>query len=319
MRLHSLLFIGMVSLFFVLIFSFSGYCQYREYYIYGTVVDADNQPVTGVEINLQDINTSRSYKISTDKKGQYKIVGLPHGIYQVTISKEGYKTQTTEWNFSTPQDRIQKVEIEPIVMATEEQIQKVERAKQAQEDFNEATRKVQQGDFDGAIDILKNVIQENQQDANAYYLLGISYLKKKMLPEAIEALTRTTELVPSFAPAYHQIGAAYGEKGEEDKTIEFYDKALELNPMSPDSLYNKGLILFEQNRVPEALTLFERAIKVNPDDPEFLEMAGRCSIHQGDFARAIDYLEKAKGLYKGQEKIEFLEQLITKLKEQIKK
>ncbi len=44
-------------------------------------------------------------------------------------------------------------------------------------------------------------------------------------------------------------------------------------------------------------------------------MAGRCRIHQGDYAQAIEYLEKAKQRNSDQEKIKFLEDLIGKLKQ----
>ncbi len=315
MRVKSFLLPGILLLFFCLVFTAPGFSQYREYYVYGKVVDTDNKPLAKVEIRLQDTNTSRSYKVITNKKGDFKLVGIPHGIYQATIKKEGYKTVTAEWNFASPQDRIQKVEIETIVMVSEEQILRVERAKQAQAEFNEATAKVQQGDFEGAITILKKMIEDNPEDANAYYLLGISYLKKGMLPEAAKALTRTLVLFPKFAGAYHHIGLISKEQKELEKAIQYYEKALELEPKRVDSLYNIGLILFELNRIPEASSYLERALVINPDDAEILEMAGRCRIHQGDYAQAIEYLEKAKQRNSDQEKIKFLEDLIGKLKQ----
>jgi tetratricopeptide (TPR) repeat protein len=73
------------------------------------------------------------------------------------------------------------------------------------------------------------------------------------------------------------------------------------------------------NRVDEALPRFEKALSIKPDDPAYLEMAGRCYIHQANFEKAIEYLEKAKAGYTDEEKIKFLDGLIVKLKEQIKK
>jgi len=318
MRYKALMSLWMTALFIAMIYALPALCQYREYHIFGKVVDTSNHPISKVEILLKDIKTSRNYRISTDKEGKFKLVGLPHGIYQVTIKKEGYKTKTDEWNFETPQDRMQKVEIQTIVLVTEEQIQEIQRAKQAQADFGEATEKIRQGDFDGAIIILKKMVTDNPEDANAYYLLGISYLKKKTLPEAIGALTRTTELSPSFAGSYHQLGLCYQKQRELDKALQCYEKALELDPNNVDSWYNRGLILFEMNRIAEALTNFENALELKPDDPEFLELAGRCYIHQEDYTKAIEYLEKAKDAYSDEEKVKFLDQLITKLKEQKK-
>jgi tetratricopeptide (TPR) repeat protein len=282
-------------------------------------VDTNDQPIPKVEIFLRDLKTSGRYKITTNKKGEFKLVGLPHGIYKVTIQKDGYETKMDEWNFETPQERMQKVELQTIVMVSEEQIKTMERTKQAQADFKEASGKIRQGDFDGAIIILKNMIADNPEDANAHYLLGISYLKKKMLPEAVEALTRTTELIPSFAGAYLHLGISYREQKELEKALQYYEKAIELEPSSVESLYNGGLILFELNRVPEALTYFEKTLELRPADPEFLEMAGRCYIHQGDFPKAIEYLELAREKHLDPGKKEFLDGLIERLKEQVKK
>ncbi|MFP4081383.1 MAG: tetratricopeptide repeat protein [Candidatus Aminicenantes bacterium] len=303
-------------LFVGITFYIPGFSQYREYYIYGKIVDTENKPLSDVEIFLRDIKSSRSYRVTTDEKGEYRLVGLPHGVYGVTIQKEGYQTRTDEWNFSTPQDRMQKVEVSTVVMVTEKQIQEMERAEEAEAELDRATQKLRQGDIDGAVEILTRMIDRNPEDANAHYLLGISYLKKEMISEAIRELTKTTELSPSFPGAYHQLGLCYQRKNEPEKALQFYEKALELEPESTESRYNAGLILFEMKRVPEALSRFEKALEIRPDEPEFLEMAGRCHIHQGNLDQAIQYLEKAKQAYSDQQKTGFLEELIKKLKEQ---
>jgi len=319
MRYRAFLSLCFVCLYICQVFVIPVLSQYREYYIYGKIVDTNNQPIPKVEIFLRDLKTSGSYKISTNKKGEFKLVGLPHGIYEVTIQKDGYETKIDEWNFETPQERMQKVELQTIVMVTVNQTQEFKRAKQAQSDFNEATEKIRQGGFEGALIILEKMKEENPEDANAHYLLGIVYLRKMMLPEAIEALTKTTELSPSFAGAYHELGLCYQQQKEFEKALQYYEKAIELEPNSVESIYNRGLILFELNRVPEALTYFEKALELRPDDPEFLEMAGRCYIHQGDFPKAIEYLEGARDKHIDPEKKEFLDGLIERLKEQIKK
>jgi tetratricopeptide (TPR) repeat protein len=95
---------------------------------------------------------------------------------------------------------------------------------------------------------------------------------------------------------------------------------MELDPQNPDGPYNSGLILFGLNRIEEALALFEKALGLRPHDPAYLEMAGRCYINKADFAKAIEYLEKAKtGYAADQERVKFLDDLIAKLKEQVKK
>jgi tetratricopeptide (TPR) repeat protein len=293
--------------------------QYREYFIYGKVLDPQKNPIAGVEIRLQDVNTSRSYNIKSNKEGEFKFVGLPHGVYKVVFKKEGYATKEDEWKFETPQDRMQKVEVPAVVLVSQAQIQEVERLKEMQSEVKEAAEKIKQKDFDGAISLSKKVLEKNPKDPNALYLIGISYARKKMYAEAGDSLTQVTQLNPNFPPAYFELGVCYQQQNELNKALEYYQKTLDLDTANVDSAYNSGLILFGQNRVDEALARFEKALSLKPDDPAFLEMAGRCYIHQANFQKAIDYLEKAKTGYADPEKTKFLDELITKLKEQIKK
>jgi len=303
---------------FLLVFVSSGIGQYREYYIFGRVVDSEKKPIAGVEIYLRDEATSRSYKTRTDKKGEFKLAGLPHGLYRATVSKDGYQPLEDNWDLQMPQERMQKVEIPTLILATVKQIQELEMAREAKAEFDEATEKIRKGDFDGAAALLVQMLARNPDDANTRYLRGMVFFKQNRLEEAAVEFSRTAELAPSFAGAYHQLGLIHQEWGEREKALEHYHKAAELDPQNAESLYNAGLILFEMSRIPEALKVFEKALTIRPDDPELLEMAGRCAIHQRDYAKAIDYLERAKKGYSSKEKIEFLENLLAKLRELLK-
>ena len=310
---------GTFILLISLILALPGSGQYREYYLYGKVVDTQKNPLEGVEIALRDVETSRSYSIKTNKNGEFKFAGLPHGIYKVVFKKEGYAVKEDEWKFETPQDRIQKAEIPLVTLVTQTQVQEQERLKEMQGEVKEAAEKIREKDFDGAILLLKGVLDKNPKDSNALYLIGMSYARKQMYPEAIDALTQVTQLSPKFPPAYFELAVCYQQQKDFEKALEYYQKTLDLDPNNPDAAYNSGLILFGLNRIDEALASFEKALSLRPDDPAYLEMAGRCYINQANFEKAIEYLEKAKAGYTDQEKLKFLDDLIAKLKEQIKK
>jgi tetratricopeptide (TPR) repeat protein len=312
-------FFGTFILLISLILALPGSGQYREYYLYGKVVDTQKNPLEGVEIALRDVETSRSYSIKTNKNGEFKFAGLPHGIYKVVFKKEGYAVKEDEWKFETPQDRIQKAEIPLVTLVTQTQVQEQERLKEMQGEVKEAAEKIREKDFDGAILLLKGVLDKNPKDSNALYLIGMSYARKQMYPEAIDALTLVTQLSPKFPPAYFELAVCYQQQKDFEKALEYYQKTLDLDPNNPDAAYNSGLILFGLNRIDEALASFEKALSLRPDDPAYLEMAGRCYINQANFEKAIEYLEKAKAGYTDQEKLKFLDDLIAKLKEQIKK
>jgi len=310
---------GAAALFAVLFLAGPAFGQYREYYIVGKVVDPQKNPVEGVEITLRDTVSSRSFSMKTKKGGEFKFVGLPRGDYKVVFKKDGYAVKEDEWKLLTPQAKMEKVEIPPVVMATEELVKQVERLKEAEAGVKSGADKIRLGDYDGALAALKTVLEKNPDDPNALYLSGMAYLRKDMVPEASAAFLKVTELSPKFAAAHYQLGVCYQRQGQPEKALEAYQKSIDLEPSNSDVLYNTGLVLFGLGRIDEALPRFEQALVQRPDDPAYLEMAGRCYINKADFPKAVDYLEKAKAGTTDPDRIKFLEELIATLKAQIKK
>jgi len=312
-RIFSLFVLGMGL---ILILPGSG--QFREYYVFGKVLDTQKNPLEGVEITVRDVLSNRSYTIKTKKDGEFKFVGLPHATYKVVFKKEGYAVKEDEWKLATPQDTMQKIEMPAVVLPSQAQVEEAGRLKEMEGQVKEAFEKIRQKDYEGSIVILKEVLAKDPKDTNAIYLIGLSYSKKQMYAEAIAALTQVVQLVPKFPPAYFELAICYQNQGEKEKALEYFQKTLELDANNPDAAYNAGLILFGLNRVDEALANFEKALKAKPGDPEYLEMAGRCYINQGNYAKAIEYLEQVKSVLTDPERIKFLDDLIAKLKEQIK-
>ncbi len=292
--------------------------QYREYYFHGKVLDTDKKPLVGVEIVLKDIATDRKYEISTNKDGEFKFAGLPHGKYKVTFKKEGFAPKEDEWKFEQSQDRMQKVEIPTVTLVSQVLVEKTMALKNMEAEIKSAAEKLRTKDFDGAIAQLKAFLEKNPKDSNALYYLGIAYSRKGMYTEAQAALTQVVQEVPQFPPVYFELGICYQRLDQPEKALEAYKKSVELAPTNPDSAYNAGLILFGLSKVDEARVYFEKALALRPSDPDILDMLGRCAINAGEFAKAVDYLEKAKALVTDPEKIKFYDALIAKAKEQIK-
>jgi len=293
--------------------------QYREYHISGKVVDPQKAPLEGVLISLREVETSRSYSMKTNKKGEFKFVGLPHGDYKVVFRKDGYAAKEDEWKFLQPQAQMEKVEIPPVILASEQLVREVEKQKEAEAGVKTGADKIRAGDYDGALAALKTVLDKDPRDANALYLSGVAYLRKGLIAEAMAELVKVTEISPKFAAAHYQLGVCLERQKEPEKALAAYQKAMELDPSNPDAAYNAGLILFGLNRIDEALPRFEQALALRPDDAAYLEMAGRCYINKADFAKAVTYLEKAKAGTVDADRIKFLEDLIATLKAQIKK
>jgi Flp pilus assembly protein TadD len=292
---------------------------YREYYIRGRVLDVQKQPISGVEIRLLDVATSRSYNMKTDKDGIFKFAGLPHGVYKATFSKEGYPTTTVDWKFESPQDTMQRIDIPDIVLASEELVQKVELSKATEAGVKEAAEKVRQRDFDGAITQLEGILDKKPKEASALFFLGLAYVGKQKYPEALGALEQVAELNPTFPGVHFELGVCHRQLKDREKALAEFEKSLELEPSTAaDAAHNAGLILFEDNRIDEALAVFDKGLAAKPQDADLLEMTGRCYIHQGKLDKAVDSLEKARAANTDAAKVAFLDELIASVKASIK-
>ena len=292
--------------------------QYREYYIQGKVLDQMKAPIAGAEVRLLDDTTSRTYRTKTDANGVYKLAGLPHAVYKVTISHEGYLPFSDEWKFETLQTQMKKVDLNDVVLASQAQAQHAAQLEEAEAGVKKASEKIQSGDFDGAIALLDEVLARNPKDVNALFYLGLSRAGKRQHKEAIEPLTKVTELQPDFPGAWLQLGICFAKLGDTEKALAAYDKDLKLEPNSAPALYNSGLLLFEANRVEEAVARFERGIAAKPQDPELQDMAARCYIHEGKLDRALEHLEKARAATTDPARGAQLDALIGQVKAQMK-
>jgi tetratricopeptide (TPR) repeat protein len=293
--------------------------QHREYYVQGRVVDTRQGPIAGVAIHLRETASSRSFHLKTDKEGVFKFAGLPHGIYEVTVKKEGYATRTDQWKFEAPQDRMQKVAVPDVVLASQAQVDAAEQLKAAESEVKRAADMLRQGDVDGGIALLRELLARNPGNAHALFVLGLGYTRKKMYPEAVSALKEVTRLTPAFAGAWFELGVCLKELGQADEALAAYRKNLELDPANADASYNAGLILFETGRIDEALARFEEGLAARPGDPEFLEMGARCHLHEGRFEAALSHLEKARAAATDPDKIAFLDGLIERTRAEIRK
>ena len=308
------LFVILIVLSLCVVFVLPCSAQYREYYIYGKVVDGKGNPLDKVKISLRDLTVNRGFSAMTNKEGKFKFAGLPHGIYRVTMEKEGFQPRADEWKFQESQKRMKKVDVNTIILVSESKVKEMEAAKEMGDHLTGATEKIREQDFDGALALLEKIHKEKPGDANAIYLMGVCYFGKKMVPEAIERFVKVTELTPSFPGAYYQLGNCYMQKGDKDRALENYRKGLELKPGDFLALYNGGLILYEKGETDGALDYFGKALEIKPDSPEMLEFSGLCYLQKENYAKAREFLEKAKALYKDPEKVKSLEEVIDGLR-----
>jgi type IV pilus assembly protein PilF len=91
--------------------------------------------------------------------------------------------------------------------------------------------------------------------------LGVDYLRRGLLDEAIDKLGKAVDQDPSNAAAFAALGLAYSQSGRPDKAERAYRRALDADSGNPEVRNNFGVFLCQRGKVAEAEKLFLEAAR----------------------------------------------------------
>jgi tetratricopeptide (TPR) repeat protein len=95
--------------------------------------------------------------------------------------------------------------------------------------------------------------------------LGLSYVRLKDYPKAIETYQKVASLDPQFPDIYFNLGFAHAMNKDYTRAEEMYDKVVRLSPRYLDeALFNLGMVQDKQGKRKESIANLERALSVNP-------------------------------------------------------
>ena len=159
-----------------------------------------------------------------------------------------------------------------------------------------ATLRSKNGDFDGAVEYLENLIAEDPADDELLYNLGVVYGEADRTDEALEYMRRALELSPDNASALNYVGYTLAEQGIRlDEAEEMILRAIELRPDDgyvADSLgwvyYMRARALIDSGRASEARPLLERALAELERADELTGGDPVVSEHLGDIYLLLD-------------------------------
>lgn len=127
---------------------------------------------------------------------------------------------------------------------------------------------IQTEQLDSAIDYLNKVNNIDPNIANVHNNLGIVYIKLKKFQDAKKFFNKTLEINPSHLDAYNSLGIVYAELGDQNQALFNVKKVLELNSNFVSAHNNLGLIYKKFEHFNEAETSFKKAIEI---DFKFIE------------------------------------------------
>lgn len=185
----------------------------------------------------------------------------------------------------------------------------------------------QQGRHTDGLDMIRQAIGINSQNAAYYSNLGVVLRALGRREEAIAELRKGIQVDPNYLTSYRNLGSTLNELGRHEEAaavllklvaqqpkefvgwkqlgiaqyrrgqllqaIQAFQKATELNANDAEALNNLGVALKDAGRQPEAAAIYRRAIAARPNYADVHNNLGILLTEQGDLRGAIPSFREA--------------------------
>jgi CHAT domain-containing protein/Flp pilus assembly protein TadD len=183
--------------------------------------------------------------------------------------------------------------------------------------LNQGVERLQEGDYEAALNLLDRAIAQNSQQADAWYQKGLLLQKLGRYVEAVAANERFMALAstakkvdkalkplnhaplfkispqPDLAEQWLEQGNQQHLSGDFEGAIASYDKSLEFLPTLHRAWHSRGSALNLLNRYKEAIISLDKSLKFNPDCYGAWAERGTVLFHLNCYEEAISSYDKA--------------------------
>ena len=147
--------------------------------------------------------------------------------------------------------------------------------------------------FTRVVGMLKEVVAEDPNVIDAWFMLGNEYAKAERAAEAIEYFKRALALKPDYDLAVVNMANAYRRLGKDDEALVGYQRFLELDPRNPQVRYQLAQILIDREQYAEARKELQAALDQEPKLAAARNALGVIAINEGNLAAAEQEIREA--------------------------
>ncbi len=233
----------------------------------GTVRTIDNQPLSGIRIELHEVTSGDAvYAAFTNKSGSFEFDDVPRGTYEVlAISGISEARERVELNMGDYTVRLRMRTAVPsgdgadTVSVAEMKVPGKARSMlhKAQDELQKDKTVEARQDAQRAIEIYPNY-------AAAHATLGMIALQEQKPDDATAELERSVKLDPNSPTAYLALGAAYNLMGRYDDALRALASADRLSPNTWQGSFEQSKSYLAKGEYSSALHYVEQAARLAP-------------------------------------------------------
>ncbi len=218
---------------------------------------------------------------------KFVTLDFPHAfIYQKDLSRKlGEKDRTPSitipdinLNVISKDKKETKEEKKEQINIFEKLKQKKEKSTEIEEDnlqqiqnidkkYHEATLQFEKKNYDKALAIFNEIIEEDSSYILAYFGKATIYANQGKYDEAIEELDKITKYDNLFLEAYYLLGVLYDKKQQIDKAIEMFEKVVYINHKIVLAYYHLGNLYRCIGNKKRAIVQYKNILNLLKDEP----------------------------------------------------
>ncbi len=145
---------------------------------------------------------------------------------------------------------------------------------------------------------LKKHLQQNPNDAEAWYDLADIYDQNNLFDKAAEAYKKAAQLKPE-GYTYLKLGMSYDASNKPEEAVPAYEKAVKMMPFYAVAYNNLGVAYSKTGKNNKAIAAFKKAIKLNPRYATARYDLGYAYLKQADKKGAMKQYEALEKLDQG--------------------
>ena len=130
--------------------------------------------------------------------------------------------------------------------------------------LNRAIILEQKKDWQGMLDWCRKWTKSEPKNAEAWYVLGVTYVHLKRHNDASEAYRQTVRINPKHVHAWYNLGIVYGELKRYNDAIEAYRQTVRINPKHVHAWYKIGNVYGELERYNDAVEAYRQTVRIDP-------------------------------------------------------
>jgi len=133
-----------------------------------------------------------------------------------------------------------------------------------------------EGRFEEAIALYDLAIQQEPDNAKAWFGKGAALSKQQQIDSALAAYEKALQLKPDFSEAWFGKGTLYAKLQQPDTAISAYDRAIELKPDFFLAWFSKARSHAVKGENDTAISSLQHAIQLNPEKAKEVAKTDAC-------------------------------------------